>query len=142
VPVRSAAGLEGALPDVDRVIVDLTARAYDGIVHGESAYFVWLNYGKEGFSRLRSHMRWRFVRRTQPHGLLVYSPFATKGIPDKSSDPAGQATPPTPVLLYDSSHRQALATAGGFRLPEEARMLPDRRAGPHPSRAPPADLVN
>ena len=31
VPVRSAAGLEGALPDVDRVIVDLTARAYDGV---------------------------------------------------------------------------------------------------------------
>jgi len=31
VPVRSAAGLEGVLPDVDRVIVDLTARAYDGV---------------------------------------------------------------------------------------------------------------
>lgn len=30
-PVRSAAGLETALPDVDRVIVDLTARAYDGV---------------------------------------------------------------------------------------------------------------
>ena len=29
--VRSSAGLEAALPDVDRVIVDLTARAYDGI---------------------------------------------------------------------------------------------------------------
>jgi CheY-like chemotaxis protein len=29
--VRSAATLEGALPDVDRVIIDLTARAYDGI---------------------------------------------------------------------------------------------------------------
>jgi hypothetical protein len=26
------AGLEAALPDVDRVIVDLTARAYDGVV--------------------------------------------------------------------------------------------------------------
>lgn len=31
VPVRSAGGLEAALPDVDRVIVDLTARAYDGV---------------------------------------------------------------------------------------------------------------
>jgi DNA-binding NarL/FixJ family response regulator len=31
VPSRSAAGLETALPDVDLVIVDLTARAYDGI---------------------------------------------------------------------------------------------------------------
>ncbi len=31
VPVRSAAGLEAALPGVDRVIVDLTARAYDGV---------------------------------------------------------------------------------------------------------------
>jgi hypothetical protein len=31
VPVRSAAAFEAALPDVDRAIVDLTARAYDGI---------------------------------------------------------------------------------------------------------------
>ncbi len=31
VPVRSAAALDGALPHVDRVIVDLTARAYDGV---------------------------------------------------------------------------------------------------------------
>lgn len=31
VPVRSAAALEGVLPDVDGVIVDLTARAYDGV---------------------------------------------------------------------------------------------------------------
>jgi hypothetical protein len=30
VPVRTLAGLETALPDVDRVVVDLTARAYDG----------------------------------------------------------------------------------------------------------------
>ena len=29
-PVRTRAGLETALPDVDRVVVDLTARAYDG----------------------------------------------------------------------------------------------------------------
>jgi DNA-binding response OmpR family regulator len=31
VSVRSAPGLEAALPDVDGVIVDLTARAYDGV---------------------------------------------------------------------------------------------------------------
>ena len=31
VPVRSLAALETALPTVDRVIVDLTARAYDGV---------------------------------------------------------------------------------------------------------------
>jgi hypothetical protein len=31
VPVRSLAALEVALHDVDRVIVDLTARAYDGV---------------------------------------------------------------------------------------------------------------
>jgi hypothetical protein len=31
VAVRSLAALETALPDVDRVIVDLTARAYDGV---------------------------------------------------------------------------------------------------------------
>jgi DNA-binding response OmpR family regulator len=30
-PVRTTAALEAALPDVDRVIVDLTARAYDGL---------------------------------------------------------------------------------------------------------------
>jgi len=31
VQVRSLAALEGVLPDVDRVVVDLTARAYDGV---------------------------------------------------------------------------------------------------------------
>jgi len=31
VPIRSIAGLEDALPGVDRVVVDLTARAYDGV---------------------------------------------------------------------------------------------------------------
>jgi DNA-binding response OmpR family regulator len=31
VPVRSTSAFEAALPDVDRAIVDLTARAYDGI---------------------------------------------------------------------------------------------------------------
>jgi DNA-binding response OmpR family regulator len=30
-PVRTLSGLETALPDSDRVIVDLTARAYDGL---------------------------------------------------------------------------------------------------------------
>ncbi len=30
-PVRTLAGLEAALPEVDRVVVDLTARAYDGL---------------------------------------------------------------------------------------------------------------
>jgi hypothetical protein len=31
VPVRSLAALEDAIADVDRVVVDLTARAYDGV---------------------------------------------------------------------------------------------------------------
>jgi len=31
VAVRSAAALGGALPGVDRVVVDLTARGYDGV---------------------------------------------------------------------------------------------------------------
>lgn len=30
-PVRTAAGLDALLPDIDLVIVDLTARAYDGV---------------------------------------------------------------------------------------------------------------
>ena len=29
--MRTSAALEAALPDVDRVVVDLTARAYDGL---------------------------------------------------------------------------------------------------------------
>lgn len=37
VPVRSLAALEDALPDADRVIVDLTARAYDGVAAIERA---------------------------------------------------------------------------------------------------------
>ena len=36
-PVRSLDGLAVALPNVDRVIVDLTARAYDGVAAIESA---------------------------------------------------------------------------------------------------------
>ena len=32
VPVRTLAALDAALPDADAVIIDLTARAYDGIV--------------------------------------------------------------------------------------------------------------
>ena len=31
VPVRTAAALVAALPGVDRVVIDLTARAYDGV---------------------------------------------------------------------------------------------------------------
>jgi len=36
-PVRSLSGLEAALPNADRVIVDLTARAYDGVAAIEAA---------------------------------------------------------------------------------------------------------
>jgi DNA-binding response OmpR family regulator len=36
-PVRSLDGLALALPNVDRVIVDLTARAYDGVAAIETA---------------------------------------------------------------------------------------------------------
>jgi DNA-binding response OmpR family regulator len=31
VPVRTLAGLEASLQEIDRVVVDLTARAYDGL---------------------------------------------------------------------------------------------------------------
>lgn len=37
-PIRSLASLRDALPDVDRVIVDLTARAYDGVAAIEAAH--------------------------------------------------------------------------------------------------------
>ena len=37
VPVRTLAALEGAVDEVDRVLVDLTARAYDGIAAVQAA---------------------------------------------------------------------------------------------------------
>jgi len=104
---------------------------------------VWLNYGKEGFSRLRSRMRWRFVRRAaSARHIEIYTPFVTRHVPDKDSSPAGQATPPTPVLLDDSFHRHAPTAVAAFRVLEEARVPFGDRSDPHPSRAPPADLVN
>jgi DNA-binding response OmpR family regulator len=36
-PVRSLAALRDALPDVERVVVDLTARAYDGVAAIDAA---------------------------------------------------------------------------------------------------------
>lgn len=36
--MRSAAALVAALPDVDHVVVDLTARAYDGVAAIEAAH--------------------------------------------------------------------------------------------------------
>ena len=38
VPVRTAAALVAALPGVDRVVIDLTARAYDGVAAIEIAH--------------------------------------------------------------------------------------------------------
>jgi len=37
-PVRSLAALRDALPDVERVVVDLTARAYDGVAAIDAAH--------------------------------------------------------------------------------------------------------
>jgi DNA-binding response OmpR family regulator len=37
-PARTAAGLDALLPDIDLVIVDLTARAYDGVTAIEAAH--------------------------------------------------------------------------------------------------------
>ena len=37
-PVRSLAAVLDALPDVERVVVDLTARAYDGVAAIEAAH--------------------------------------------------------------------------------------------------------
>jgi crotonobetainyl-CoA:carnitine CoA-transferase CaiB-like acyl-CoA transferase len=43
---RHLADLGADVVKVERSGTGDLARAYDGIVHGESAYFVWLNYGK------------------------------------------------------------------------------------------------
>lgn len=37
-PVRTTAALAAVLPDVDRVVIDLTARAYDGVAAIELAH--------------------------------------------------------------------------------------------------------
>ena len=72
-PVRSAAGLEGALPDVDRVIVDLTARAYDGIEAIALAHAVGrpiLAVGQHDDAETRRRALAAGAERVQPYRLL------------------------------------------------------------------------
>ena len=72
-PVRSAAGLEGALPDVDRVIVDLTARAYDGveaIALAHAAGRPVLAVGQHDDAETRRRALAAGAERVQPYRLL------------------------------------------------------------------------
>ncbi len=73
VPVRSAAGLASALADVDRVIVDLTARAYDGveaIAHAHAAGRPVLAVGQHDDAELRRRALAAGADRVQPYRLL------------------------------------------------------------------------
>jgi crotonobetainyl-CoA:carnitine CoA-transferase CaiB-like acyl-CoA transferase len=47
---RHLADLGAEVIKVERPGTGDFARAYDGLVHGESAYFVWLNYGKRSLA--------------------------------------------------------------------------------------------
>ena len=72
-PVRSAAGLEGALPDVDRVIVDLTARAYDGVAAIALAHAAGrpiLAVGQHDDADTRRRALAAGAERVQPYRLL------------------------------------------------------------------------
>jgi DNA-binding NarL/FixJ family response regulator len=73
VPVRTAAGLEGALPDVDRVIVDLTARAYDGVAAIALAHAAGrpiLAVGQHDDADTRRRALAAGAERVQPYRLL------------------------------------------------------------------------
>jgi len=73
VPVRTAAGLEGVLPDVDRVIVDLTARAYDGveaIALAHAAGRPILAVGQHDDAETRRRALAAGAERVQPYRLL------------------------------------------------------------------------
>ena len=72
-PVRTAAGLETALPDVDRVIVDLTARAYDGveaIALAHAAGRPILAVGQHDDAETRRRALAAGAERVQPYRLL------------------------------------------------------------------------
>jgi DNA-binding NarL/FixJ family response regulator len=67
------AGLEAALPDVDRVIVDLTARAYDGveaIAHAHRAGRPVLAVGQHDDAELRRRALAAGADRVQPYRVL------------------------------------------------------------------------
>ena len=100
---------------------------------------VWLNYGRQGFSRLHSQTRSRLHRRGTPRGspleraLLFTAPSSHPGSP-----PAGQATPTSAVLLRDSRLGEVLPAISAFDLPSSEQVPLNNRAGRCPSRAPPA----
>lgn len=72
-PIRSAAGLEAALPDVDHVIVDLAARAYDGVAAIELARAAGrpvLAVGQHDDAPLRRRALAAGASRVHPYRLL------------------------------------------------------------------------
>lgn len=72
-PVRTAAALQAVLPEVDRVIVDLTARAYDGIAAIEVARVAGLPVlavGQHDDAELRRRALAEGADRVHPYRLL------------------------------------------------------------------------
>jgi DNA-binding response OmpR family regulator len=72
-PVRSVAGLEAALPEVDRLVVDLTARAYDGIAAigvARAAGLRVLAVGQHDDATLRRHALDAGADRVDPYRRL------------------------------------------------------------------------
>jgi DNA-binding NarL/FixJ family response regulator len=102
VPVRTAAGLDGALPDVDRVIVDLTARAYDGvdaIARAHAAGRRVLAVGQHDDAELRRRARAAGADRVHPYrrlfddgprqmALWLHDASVTASTPSASESPA------------------------------------------------------
>jgi DNA-binding NarL/FixJ family response regulator len=98
VPVRSMAGLAGALPDVDRVIVDLTARAYDGIEAIALAHTAGrpiLAVGQHDDADLRRRALAAGAERVRPYRVL-FEDGPRQMARWLSGDPVAAATPSVP----------------------------------------------
>jgi DNA-binding response OmpR family regulator len=80
VPVRTPAAFEAALPDADAVIVDLTARAYDGVVavrQGSAAGKRVLAVGQHDDAELRRRALEAGAERVLPYRTLFEKGPAT-----------------------------------------------------------------
>jgi hypothetical protein len=103
VAVRSAAGLEATLPDVDRVIVDLTARAYDGVSAVAMAHAAGkpvLAVGQHDDVDLRRRALAAGADRVHPYRLLFEDGtrqlarwLAVDATGDSVMEPAGESQP-------------------------------------------------